>query len=305
MSDKDIKLIKKAEKADEELSTGKSGQNLKTYRERYKSNFISVDYSKSVVGGIVVRDPKTLTEHPRNDEHFPEELIDPEEDQALLEDIKSKGIHDPLIINEDNVVLCGHRRLRFAKQLKIKTVQCRVYTRISDKPEVYEPDEEDFMVKDNLFRRQLSKKTRMRLYKTFTTKELGNIIRKMFTDEDITRDNRGQYNQYSNNNKKPTPITKQLQEITGLSKTQVGRGVAEAKKQIKTAKIQNKKISKSVQLKIDKIDNDIYELRTQIQENQSKLNKEIENLRKMYKPKFDKLKKKVDKLETDKEKLLE
>lgn len=298
------KLIEKAKKADDELKSGKSGQNIQTYRQRHKTNFIQVDYGKNKVGGIVVRDPKTLSEHPQNDIHFPDDLLDPEDDKALLADIKKVGIHDPLIINEDEVVLCGHRRLRVAKQLKLKTVQCRVYNRISDKPEIYEPDEEDFMIKDNLLRRQLSRKTKLRLYKSFTTKDLATLFRKMFDDESIMEDNRGKFNRYSDKDSKQETITKQVMDETGLSQSQVQRGHAEAKKQIKTAKIANKKISKTVQQKIDKIDNDIYELRTQIQDNQTKLNNEIENLRKKYKPKLDNLKKKVDKLETDKENLL-
>lgn len=43
---------------------------------------------------------------------------------ALVESIKQLGFNVPLVIDKDNVVVCGHTRLKAAEKLGIKKVPC-------------------------------------------------------------------------------------------------------------------------------------------------------------------------------------
>ncbi len=76
-----------------------------------------------------------------------------EEYQRLKGDIGKRGIQVPIEINEDGKILCGHHRWRAAKDLGFETVPCVVKTL---RPEEMLPH----AVKDNLFRRQLTKEQR-------------------------------------------------------------------------------------------------------------------------------------------------
>lgn len=93
--------------------------------------------------------------------------------ELLKEDIRERGIIDPLIIRQDKVLLTGHNRLRIALELKLKTIPVRkIESGLKPK------DEKKFLVLDNLLRRQLSP----------TEKE--SLIQEFYKDE-ILEDNRG------------------------------------------------------------------------------------------------------------------
>ncbi len=93
--------------------------------------------------------------------------------ELLKEDIRERGIIDPLIIRQDKVLLTGHNRLRIALELKLKTIPVRkIESGLKPK------DEKKFLVLDNLLRRQLSP----------TEKE--SLIHEFYKDE-ILEDNRG------------------------------------------------------------------------------------------------------------------
>lgn len=42
----------------------------------------------------------------------------------VAESIKQFGFKIPLVVDRNNVVVCGHTRLKAAKKLKLKTVPC-------------------------------------------------------------------------------------------------------------------------------------------------------------------------------------
>lgn len=46
--------------------------------------------------------------------------------------IKNFGFRVPIVIDKDNVIVCGHTRLKAAKQLKMKTVPCVVADDLTD-----------------------------------------------------------------------------------------------------------------------------------------------------------------------------
>lgn len=93
--------------------------------------------------------------------------------ERLKEDIRERGIIDPLIIRQDKVLLTGHNRLRIALELKLKTIPVRkIESGLKPK------DEKKFLVLDNLLRRQLSRA------------EKESLIHEFYKDE-ILEDNRG------------------------------------------------------------------------------------------------------------------
>ncbi|MDY6148941.1 MAG: ParB N-terminal domain-containing protein [Porphyromonas sp.] len=44
--------------------------------------------------------------------------------KPVMESLKEFGWKQPIVIDKDNVIVCGHTRLRAAKRLKMKTVPC-------------------------------------------------------------------------------------------------------------------------------------------------------------------------------------
>lgn len=78
----------------------------------------------------------------------------------MKEDIKKRGILVPLICKKDGTLLAGHSRLTCAKILKLKTLPVQfVDQKLTNGQEV------EFIIKDNLLRRQLAPEERNALYR--------------------------------------------------------------------------------------------------------------------------------------------
>lgn len=50
----------------------------------------------------------------------------------LANSIKEFGFKVPIVIDKDNVIVCGHTRYKAAKQLKLKEVPCIVATDLNE-----------------------------------------------------------------------------------------------------------------------------------------------------------------------------
>ena len=100
---------------------------------------------------IVNFDPEELKEHPLNREIFGDLLQ--EEYNALKEDIKERGIQDPLhVVKREGsyIIVSGHQRAKIAKELGIK-VPCIIRDDLKDELQIKE-----YLIKDNLLRRHLT-----------------------------------------------------------------------------------------------------------------------------------------------------
>lgn len=53
--------------------------------------------------------------------------------KGLVESIKEFGFWQPLVLDKDNVVVCGHARLKAAKQLKMKSLPCVYVNDLTEK----------------------------------------------------------------------------------------------------------------------------------------------------------------------------
>jgi len=78
----------------------------------------------------------------------------------LKEDVKRRGILVPLIARKDGTLLAGHSRLMIAGQLKLQSVPVQyVEDKLTNQQEI------EFIIKDNLLRRQLGPEERKALYR--------------------------------------------------------------------------------------------------------------------------------------------
>ncbi len=100
---------------------------------------------------------KKLKEHPFNLETFRD--TQGYDFDALKEDIRKNGIKTELHITPDYVVLCGHQRLKAAKELGLKTIPYKIVSGLKT-----EEQEKEYIIKDNLLRRHLSTEQRMLLF---------------------------------------------------------------------------------------------------------------------------------------------
>lgn len=100
-----------------------------------------------------------LARHPLNDMLFRKPTND--ETQNMIESVRTRGILTPLIVNNKNVILCGHTRIMIANHLKMPAVPARV---IVDDLSIEE--ELAIMVSDNVDRRHDTRPERLKLYRT-------------------------------------------------------------------------------------------------------------------------------------------
>jgi len=100
---------------------------------------------------IVSLDPNDLREHPLNKEIFGD--LPQVEYNALKEDIKERGIQDPLhVVRQDSsyIIISGHQRAKIARELGIQ-VPCVIRDDLKDELQIKE-----YLIKDNLLRRHLT-----------------------------------------------------------------------------------------------------------------------------------------------------
>lgn len=77
----------------------------------------------------------------------------------FVEDVKTRGIQNPLIIKKDYTILAGHKRRLAALKLKFDTVPCQLVV-----DELTPEQEIEYLIKDNVLRRHLTPEERRKLY---------------------------------------------------------------------------------------------------------------------------------------------
>jgi ParB-like chromosome segregation protein Spo0J len=87
--------------------------------------------------------------NPSNAEFFP--LEDEQRFEQLKNDIRERGIIVPLLAKKDDTLLAGHNRLRAALELGLEYVPVQYV-----QEQLSEEQEREFLIKDNLLRRQFS-----------------------------------------------------------------------------------------------------------------------------------------------------
>jgi ParB-like chromosome segregation protein Spo0J len=150
--------------------------------------------------------------------------------ERLKEDIKERGIIDPLICDKSFTLLTGHNRLRIALELGLKEIPVRKI-----KSGLNPEDEKKFLVLDNLLRRQL------------TAKQKESLILEFYKDE-ILEDNRGgnRGNQFTKKESakseiSPLPksksLSKRIEEETGIKEATAKKIIAKKRKELLPKKV--------------------------------------------------------------------
>lgn len=165
-----------------------------------------------------------LTPHPLNAEFFRE--LPPDERAALKADIEARGVLVPVIATAAGVILSGHRRADITRELGRAFIPVQFV-----KGELTAAQEREFLIKDNLLRRQLSADEKKAL-----------IVR--LYGEEIDQDRRGGDRKSAaakikNSNEiligGAEPLPAKIEKETGIKKGTAGRIVAEIRKDRKGA----------------------------------------------------------------------
>lgn len=137
---------------------------MSTKKPKLQNNPLAwVEAKKVEIQGIRLSDvqyisPNKLKANPLNSDYFKEESV--EYFNNLRKDIQERGIIVPLISKKDDTLLAGHNRLRLAKELGIENVPVQYVLDTLPKTA-----EQEFLIKDNLYRRQFSTAEWIHLYK--------------------------------------------------------------------------------------------------------------------------------------------
>lgn len=68
------------------------------------------------------RSPDALTPHPENEQIYGDRKLDGEADAGFIESVREKGVLTPIIIDQDDCIISGHRRVEAAKAVGLETV---------------------------------------------------------------------------------------------------------------------------------------------------------------------------------------
>lgn len=145
---------------------------------------------------------------------------------ALKEDIERRGVLVPIIATADGKILSGHRRVEICKELGKAFVPVRFV-----EGDLTPAQEREFLVKDNVLRRQL------------TAAEKKELIKKLYGDE-IDKDRRGGDRKSDDAKIKSSnedligqagALQDRIERETGISAGTSGRILAEIRKERKNA----------------------------------------------------------------------
>jgi hypothetical protein len=118
---------------------------------------------QSVRTGMSLSDIKNvpveqLTTNSQNAQYFQRESD--EYFRQLREDIEKRGVVVPLLAKQDGTLLAGHNRLEIARAIGLRFVPVQYV-----QEELSARQEQEFIINDNLLRRQLTQEQRIHLYK--------------------------------------------------------------------------------------------------------------------------------------------
>jgi ParB-like chromosome segregation protein Spo0J len=136
-------------------------------KEKYEPRLTEIEeLEKKGIELLPIEEVKTEKLKPNSNNKIFDPLSGKDYDR-LKEDIRERGIIDPLICDKSFTLLTGHNRLRIALELGLKEIPVRKI-----KSELSPKDEEKFLVLDNLLRRQLTAKQKDYLILRFYEKEI-------------------------------------------------------------------------------------------------------------------------------------
>lgn len=173
---------------------------------------------------ILLEHPKLLKGHPENTVLFREE--DEEYFNRLREDIQARGIIVPLIVKADKTLLAGHNRHRIALELGLTKVPVQyVDSKLSAEEELA------FLIKDNLYRRQMGSEEWIYLYR----KLFANFDKRIEIKTAGRKPKNEEKGQNSTVAEEEKPLTaKEIAKETGQKERTVQHQIKKHREQLKT-----------------------------------------------------------------------
>ena len=237
-------------------------------KEKYEPRLTEIEeLEKKGIELLPIEEVKTEKLKPNSNNKIFDPLSGKDYDR-LKEDIRERGIIDPLICDKSFTLLTGHNRLRISLELGLKEIPVRKI-----KSGLNPEDEKKFLVLDNLLRRQLNAKQKESLILEFYGNEIlednrgGDRKSPKKNDEKIKREISPLIQKES--------LAKKIQRETGISEDSAKKILAKKRKELLSKKVTKKQpTKKEIELKIIEIDFKIEAL----QEEKKELKKQIREL---------------------------
>lgn len=199
-----------------------------------KEDVPSAQRSSMNISEVKQVNTNTLHIHPENAQLFP--IEDTERFEKLKNDIAQRGIIVPLLVKKDNTLLAGHNRLKAAIALEIDYVPVQYVQET-----LSEEQEREFLIKDNLLRRQ------------FSGSEWITIYRKLYPDFDQRIAERKRGGDTTNNSGVkakqrdivPLLTAKKIAEDTGQTEEAVKKQIQREKRKLPDIKSPSSSTKKS------------------------------------------------------------
>ena len=200
-------------------------------------------------------DTGKLKENPISAKHFRD--LGGEDFEKLKADIQARGILVPLVAMKDGTLLAGHNRLRAAKQIGLEKIPVQwVEDDLSRK------DQEGFVIKDNVLRRQLS------------AEEKESLIVSLYGEQIRESKHGGDRGNQFTGGKVKVNLAKQIEQETGIKEATVKRIVAKHKKAQAKQKPQPKQSERQrLKAEIKTVEGTIQALRETLAKLKAKLKK--------------------------------
>jgi ParB-like chromosome segregation protein Spo0J len=181
--------------------------------------------------------PSELRPNPLNSVLFKKESS--EYFERMTTDIKERGIVVPLIAKNDGTLLAGHNRLAIAQKLKLGKVPVQYLEDVLD-----EQREKEFIIKDNIFRRQHPADEWLSLYRTLYPNFEKRLAAHGRPTADLKRsltagNNKADKSALSNNTAKKTNTKEEKQLTVKKIARDTGQTTAAVQKQLYRAGLRN------------------------------------------------------------------
>ena len=203
--------------------------------------------------------------------------------ERLKNDIRERGIIDPLIIRQDKVLLTGHNRLRIALELKLKTIPVRkVESGLKPK------EEKKFLVLDNLLRRQLTAKQKDYLILRFYEKEI--LEDNRGGDRKSLKNNDGKIKRENSPLIQKESLAKKIEREIGIKEDSAKKILAKKRKELLSKKANDRKPGKVtktdpnkkvIEARLKKIDSELKPLLSKVEKLETEKAELTKQLRKL------------------------
>lgn len=116
------------------------------------------------LGPVIKVNPSSIKLNPKNSDFQSDKRVGWEK---FVADVKEHGIHDAVILRPDYTLLAGERRTEAALNVGLESIPARIYY-----GDLKGEKERQFIIRDNLHRRQLTADRRVELIQVLYAKEL-------------------------------------------------------------------------------------------------------------------------------------